>query len=105
VATDGEEAIEFLDWIEATPGIPCPDLVLLDINLPKRMGGEVIHAFKNNNRCGATPVLIVTSSNSPEERRAMEASGAAGHFRKPSDYREYMKLGQIVRDILRREEA
>jgi chemotaxis family two-component system response regulator Rcp1 len=98
VASDGEKAIQFLDEL-ATGETLCPDLIIVDINLPKKHGGQVLAHLRSGN-CRAAAVLVVTSSNSAEDREAMMRSGADAYFRKPSEYDEYMKLGEVARRLL-----
>jgi len=102
VIEDGEKAIRFFES-EAETTVSCPDLILLDINLPRFKGKDVLCRIRAG-RCCATPVLVVTSSNSPADRDAMRENGAQDYFRKPSDLAEFMTLGDLVRDLLRGQE-
>jgi CheY-like chemotaxis protein len=97
---DGEKAIRCLEKIEADPEASCPDLILLDINMPRYTGGEILRRLRASPRCGNSLVLVVTSSDSDTDRNAMSALGANGYFRKPSNFDEFMKLGQIVKELL-----
>jgi DNA-binding response OmpR family regulator len=80
-----------------------PDLVILDINLPRKSGREVLRALRQSPNCGRTPVLVVTSSDSQRDRDEMANLGASLYFRKPSDYNEFMKLGDVVKTLLAKE--
>ncbi len=100
VARDGEQTIRFLDEADANPAAPCPDLILLDINMPRYKGGDVLRHLRGSARCGKALVLIVTSSDLVEDREEMERLGANGYFRKPSEVSEVLKLGQRVRELL-----
>ena len=91
--------------MDADPEAPRPDLVLLDINLPRYKGTEVLRNLRASSRCRDALVLVVTSSDSSRDREEMDALGANGYFRKPSEYSEFMTLGQIVRDLLARKNA
>jgi chemotaxis family two-component system response regulator Rcp1 len=93
IVNDGREAVEFVDKAEA-------DLVLLDLNLPKKDGIEVLRYIRHSSTCKNVPVLVVSSSDSPSDRDAVQALGFNGYFRKPSVYAEFMKLGPLVRDLL-----
>lgn len=99
VLYDGDKAIRFFDQINCDGSAPCPDLVILDINLPKKHGGHVLSHIRKS-RCAGALVLVVTSSNSAEDREEMERQGADAYFRKPSDYEEFMQLGEIVKELL-----
>ena len=98
VAEDGEQAIRYLEMAEHDR-TPPPDVVLLDINLPRYKGGDILRRLRGGPSAGAL-VLVVTSSDSLVDREEMNGLGADGYFRKPSDYAEFMKLGPMVRKLL-----
>jgi DNA-binding response OmpR family regulator len=99
---DGEKTIEFFAQADADAAAPCPDLILLDINLPRYKGGEILRRLRGSSRCAGALVLIVTSSDSLRDREEMDALGANAYFRKPSEFSEFMKLGLVVRELLAR---
>ena len=101
---DGEKAIRFLERADADPEAPCPDLILLDINMPRYKGAEILRHLRASPRCGKSLVLVVTSSGSEKDRQDMDRLGANGYFRKPSEFEEFMKLGTLVRELLARGE-
>jgi len=103
VIDDGEKAVVFFESADSDSDAPCPDLVILDLNLPRFKGNEVLRRLRGTIRCAKAPVLVVTSSDSSLEREQMNKLGASGYFRKPSVFAEYMKLGQVVRVLLRLE--
>jgi chemotaxis family two-component system response regulator Rcp1 len=98
VVHDGQAAMQFLD--EGT----LPALVLLDLNLPKYSGREVLRHLRANPRTKDLTVLVVTSSALSQDRQDLEALGFNGYFQKPSDYAEFMKLGSVVKGLLEPEE-
>lgn len=100
VVKDGQEALDFVATMGETGSAPCPDLMLLDLNLPMADGATVLTAFREHKACAATPVIIVSSSNSPKDRTRMAVLGVTDYFRKPSDFDEFMKLGEMVRRVL-----
>lgn len=102
VIPDGESAIHFFDQIDSDPAAPCPALVMVDLNLPKRQGRDVLACIRQSRRCAQVPVLIVTSSNSERDRDEVARLGVQGYFRKPSAYEDFMKLGEIVTTLLGR---
>jgi CheY-like chemotaxis protein len=101
VARDGEQAIQYIDTADAQDSIPCPAVVILDINLPKKHGGEVLQHLRNSSRCGGTPVIAISTSDAQRDRDTMARLGANAYFRKPSDYHDFMKLHGIVAELLR----
>jgi CheY-like chemotaxis protein len=100
VIHSGDTAILFFEEADSDERIVCPDLVILDINLPKKHGGEVLSYMRKSRKCAGVPVLVVTSSDSARDREEMAKQGANGYFKKPSDYESFMKLGQIVEGLL-----
>jgi chemotaxis family two-component system response regulator Rcp1 len=105
VAEDGEKALRFLDAGQNDDSAPCPALVILDINLPRKKGGDILRHMRQMSRCADALVLAVTSSDSVRDREEMDRLGTNGYFRKPSDYVEFMKLGYVVKALLSRDET
>jgi len=100
VLDDGEKAVEFIDQLDGDADAQCPELVLLDLNLPKRSGDQILEHMRHSERCSRVPVVIVTSSDSPKDRAQTSRLGATQYFRKPSRLDEFMKLGSLVRGII-----
>lgn len=100
IVVDGEEAIAFIERAERDPQAPCPDMVLLDLNLPRKSGTEVLQRVRRSDRCKHVPVIILTSSDAPKDRAATSNFGANRYFRKPTDYDEYMKVGKVLNEIV-----
>ena len=100
VFDDGEKAVDFIDTLDRDKREVCPNLVLLDLNLPKKTGEQVLERMRRSPRCGTLPVIIVTSSDSPKDKAHTARLGATQYFRKPSRLDEFMKLGPLVRDLL-----
>ena len=99
VADDGERAIRMIDEVDSNASAPCPDLLLLDLNVPRRTGDEVLERVRRSQRLAHMPVVIMTSSESAADRERLMKLGATEYFRKPSDLKEFMKLGRLVRDV------
>jgi DNA-binding response OmpR family regulator len=97
---DGEQAIRFIAEIDADPHARCPQLFLLDLNLPKMSGIEVLAYIRRSKRCASLPVLIITSSDAQNDRARSTALGATAYFRKPSGYEAFLKLGEVIKRLL-----
>ena len=101
VVNDGKAATLFFDAADAADTAPSADLVLLDMNLPKKNGDEVLKHMRASSRNRNAAVLIVSSSDAPRDQSAVATLGIAGYFwKKPSEYAEYMKLGTLVKTML-----
>ncbi len=98
-ATDGERTIDVLAKAESGGEVFCPDVLLLDLNLPKVDGFEVLRRVRASEKFKDLPVLVVTSSDSPADR-AEAAKLGAHYFRKPVSYEEYLKVGAVLRQFL-----
>ena len=99
VMRDGEEALRFFRQLDADPNAPAPDLVLLDLHLPKHDGEEVIRGLRRSACCAETPVVVMSSSDSPKDR-ADAARHSARYFRKPAGLEAFMELGAVVKQVL-----
>ena len=99
VVEDGNEALSFVADMGNGDGPPCPDILLLDLNMPKVDGPQVLEQFRKHPACAQTPVIIVTSSDAPNDRERVNALGANAYFRKPSDLHEFMALGALVKEL------
>lgn len=96
---DGEEMLRHVGRIEAGE-TTIPDVVLLDLNLPRRNGHMVLAEIRESARCAKVPVIIVTSSNAPKDREAASQLGATRYFHKPSEFDAFMLLGRVVREVM-----
>jgi DNA-binding response OmpR family regulator len=97
---DGEKAIRYFDETDGDASLPCPSLVILDINLPKKQGGDVLRHMRQSRRCANALVIAVSTSDSVRDRKQMTDLGANEYFRKPSEYAAFMRLGDIVKGLL-----
>ena len=100
IAPDGEQAIDFIARAEKDPDAPCPHVLLLDLNLPKVDGFEVLRRIRASDKWKNIPVLIVTSSDSPADRSEAARLGVS-YFRKPVTYEEFVKVGPVLRQFLK----
>jgi CheY-like chemotaxis protein len=103
VVPDGAQAIAFIEKVDGSSTLPCPSLLLLDLHLPKRNGEEILRYLRASERCGRTPVVVLTSSDSPRDVENATRHAALHYFRKPSALDEFLKLGDIVKDIIERD--
>lgn len=88
VVTDGYEALQFLRRANSYANAASPDLVLLDLNTPKKSGIEVLRELKADEGLKRTPVVILTTSNSPSDVEEAYGVGAACYLTKPEDFED-----------------
>ena len=100
LATNGEQAIRLFDRVDRSSDAPCPALVILDINLPRKPGYAVLKHIRNSRRCRKARVIAVSSSDSAWDREHMKELKADAFFHKPSEYADFMRLGELVKSIL-----
>jgi two-component system, chemotaxis family, response regulator Rcp1 len=100
VAPDGEEALNFIERAEQDCNAPAPGVVLLDLNLPKRTGAEVLSRLRQSGKLKDIPVVILTSSDSPKDREETSRLGATRYFRKPTGYDEFLNIGRVLKEII-----
>ena len=102
VARDGAAALDYLFGRGAHAGrdtTDLPQVVLLDLNLPKVSGFEVLRRVRASGKSSEIPVMIFTSSDSPSDRNESATLGAR-YFRKPPNYQEFLKIGPALRQFL-----
>jgi DNA-binding response OmpR family regulator len=100
IVDDGEKAIRLIDRTDAGDTERCPAIVILDLNLPRKSGREVLQHVRRSARCSAIPVIVLTSSDSLTDRTDATRLGATVYFCKPIDLEKFMEIGQIVKDTL-----
>lgn len=105
VAMDGLEVYRYLERLGTDLSIARPDVFLLDLNLPKADGHELLNSFRAHPQCSKVPVIIVTSSDAPKDRHQADLLGATVYFRKPSTLTEFLTLGGIVIQVFNDEPA
>jgi DNA-binding response OmpR family regulator len=97
---DGEEASDFFAAVDRDQSASVPRLLMLDLNLPKKTGAEVLENVRKSLRFQTLPVIVLTSSDSPKDRELVTRLGATHYFRKPSRLAEFMRLGAVARGLL-----
>ena len=101
VISDGEQALDFVERLSRDTHLPCPDVFLLDLHLPKHDGGEILKHFRAIERCGKTPVVLLTSSDPLWEPLNSAKHEATHYFQKPLALAQFMQLGSIVKELIR----
>lgn len=96
VASNGDEALDFLYRKGAYQDAPRPDLIMLDLNLPKKDGREVLAEIKNDPELKSIPVVVITTSKSEEDVFKSYNLHANCYITKPVRLSQFF---QVVKDI------
>jgi CheY-like chemotaxis protein len=99
VVQDGEQALDFLCARGSFVGSPRPDLMLLDLNLPKTSGDEVLSEIKKNPDLSSITVVVVTTFDAVADRQVWNDLGAELCITKPLDFEEYHRAISYVEEF------
>lgn len=89
---DGEKALRYLRGEPPYRNAPAPDLLLLDLNLPKVSGEEVLRELRRDKTLAGLPVVVLTSSDAETEVSRCYAEGANCYIVKPVDFNSFMEI-------------
>lgn len=92
VVRDGEEAMGYLYRRVPYRDAPRPELILLDLNLPRKNGHEVLHEIKESDRLNTIPTLVLTSSKQDGDWERAHEARANGFLQKPREWSLYPAL-------------
>lgn len=90
VVNDGEEAIDFIYKKENFSNETTPDLILLDVNLPKKNGHEVLEKIKNDDKYKHIPVVMLTTSSSVVDVKKAYSNYANCYITKPVEPQDFI---------------
>jgi CheY-like chemotaxis protein len=96
VVMDGVDAMAFLRKEGAFAGVPTPDLVLLDLNLPRKSGREVLDEIKHDDLLKHIPVVILTSSQAEQDVLSSYRLRANAFVTKPVNLEQFLKVVQSI---------
>ena len=99
VAADGSQVLRIIDSEEQLPETRLK-LIILDLNLPRHDGIEILQRLHASEHLSRVPVVVLTSSDSPRDRIAADELGAAGFLRKPSNLEQFLNLGAVFKQLL-----
>ncbi|KOP23312.1 response regulator [Hapalosiphon sp. MRB220] len=96
IVEDGVEAIAFLRREGKYTQVPHPDIVLLDLNLPKKDGREVLAEIKADEKLKRIPVVVLTTSQAEEDVLRVYNLSANCYITKPVDFDQFVKIVQSI---------
>lgn len=99
VVEDGVAALDYLHRRGAYVDAPRPDLILLDLNLPKKNGREVLAEIKQDVNLKSIPVVILTTSQAEEDVVRAYSLHANCYITKPVDFTQFAKIVRTIEDF------
>ncbi len=99
IAENGEKALDILDKVNG-PSCPAPDFVVLDLNLPKVNGFDVLELMKSTPRLSSIPVVVMTGSLNKEDEIRSRRMGVTDYWIKPSSERDFDSTCRWLRKYL-----
>jgi chemotaxis family two-component system response regulator Rcp1 len=100
VASDGREVLQLICPDNAETAVPRLDLIILDLNLPRHDGIEILERLRGSAQLADVPVVVLTSSDSPRDQKVANQLGATCYLRKPSSLEQFLALGEILKKLL-----
>jgi CheY-like chemotaxis protein len=99
VVSDGVEALDFLYRRDGHEGAPRPDLVLLDLNLPRKDGREVLEEVKADRDLRTIPIVVLTTSEAEEDIVRSYDLHANAYVTKPVDFDRFIEVVRLIDDF------
>ena len=99
VVYDGVDALAFLRKEGKYAGSPRPDLILLDLNLPKKDGREVLEEIKSDGQLKQIPVVVLTCSEAEQDIIKAYESHANCYVTKPADFDQFIRVVRSIEDF------
>lgn len=101
VADDGQKAISLIQSAGQDHDVALPHLIVLDVNLPRHNGDEVLRQIRSEAALSDVPVIVLTSSASPVDQATANKLGANLYIQKPSDLDGLLTIGALVEHLLK----
>lgn len=97
---NGSEGLAFIRRQGAYAGAAIPDLILLDLNLSKYTGEDILREIRSASHLGGVPVCVWSSSRSRRDEALLKDLGVSQFITKPSGLDQFMKIGKVIADLL-----
>jgi CheY-like chemotaxis protein len=99
VVKDGVEAMDFLNKENDFSDAPKPEMILLDLNLPRKDGREVLREVKKNDELKSIPIVILTTSSAKEDVIKTYSNHANCYITKPVDFDQFLRVITAIEDF------
>jgi chemotaxis family two-component system response regulator Rcp1 len=100
IASDGGEMLQIISSEHAPAEAQRLGLIILDLNLPRHDGTEILRRLRESAEFARVPVVVLTSSDSPRDRLVAHQLGAIRYLQKPSNLEQFLSLGAVFKDLL-----
>ena len=97
---DGGEALAFIHRQGAYADAPSPDLILMDLNLSKYTGEDILREIRAANHLAGIPVCAWSSSQSRQDQTMLKDLGVSQFITKPAGLGQFMEIGKTIKDLL-----
>jgi len=97
VARDGQEGLDFLQKVGKHADAPTPDLILLDLNMPRMKGTELLKIIKNDEKLQSIPVVVLSTSGADRDVSECYQLRANGYIKKPVDFDQFMQVADTIK--------
>jgi chemotaxis family two-component system response regulator Rcp1 len=101
----GSEALQFIRMQGAYRDAAIPDLILVDLNLSKYTGEDILREIRGARHLGDVPVCVWSSSQSRRDEALLKEMGVSRFITKPSGLDQFMKIGKTIKDLLEASKA
>jgi DNA-binding response OmpR family regulator len=98
--TNGAEALAFIRKQGAYADAAIPKVILVDLNLSKYSGEDILRAIRDAKHLAGVPVCVWSSSQSQRDRTMMMDLGVARFITKPSGLDQFMEIGKVIKELL-----
>jgi len=99
---NGGEGLNFIRRLGPYTDAPIPNLILLDLNLSKYTGEDILREIRNAGHLAGVPVCVWSSSRSRQDESLLKSLGVSRFIPKPSGLGQFMEIGKIIEDLLER---
>ncbi len=99
IVGDGVEAMEYMNACGGDSSRPFPDLILLDLNMPRKDGKTVLRELKSNDTFKLVPVVILTTSQSEEDITQSYELAASCYISKPMEFDKFVDTAKAIKDF------
>ena len=96
---DGEQVCQFINGLESGGEVDCPDLIVIDLHLPKWQGTEILARIRSSPRLQNTPVAILSGSDETDGKRIARSFEPCHYFKKAGSLAEFMSIGGALKQF------